>query len=101
MNRKATSWSDKSVSDAWDSRAYKYGIGENEKLIMGTIDKLHPTAVFEVGIGNGWPFAKHFCENGITVDGCDVSEDIVAKAKENLNTWGAATIKYTSATCVA
>lgn len=71
-------------ADFWRHQSYKYGIGEIEKFILAKILNASPRNAYEVGIGNGYPYAKMLHDNGVEVDGCDLSPVSVASARRLL-----------------
>lgn len=71
-------------SEFWEKQSYVYGIGNYENYILHEIETANPKNVFEVGIGNGYPFALSLKEKGIIVSGCDVAPRLVESTKSKL-----------------
>ena len=47
------------------------------------VESYSPRTVFELAIGNGFPFAEAFCAGGFKVFGCDISEDIISELSKD------------------
>lgn len=71
-------------SKFWEKQTYIYGLGSYENFILQKVESVNPKNVYEVGIGNGYPFAVSLKEKGITVSGCDVAPRLVESAKSKL-----------------
>lgn len=72
-------------SKFWMEQTKKYGYGLYEQNIVRLIAQSSPQNVFEVGIGTGWPIGAALKEKGIEIDGCDIAENAIAIAKEELD----------------
>lgn len=68
----------------WRTQSYHYGVGDIEKYVFNRIAEKNPKDAFEVGIGNGFPYAKHLQENGVVVSGCDIAPLSVWNARNTL-----------------
>jgi len=58
----------------WPGEVQSYGKNEYVSGLLKLIEERKPEHVFEVGLGNGYPFAESLLEKNIDVHGCDVSE---------------------------
>lgn len=68
----------------WEKQSYLYGVGDVEKYVFRRIAEFNPKDAFEIGIGNGFPYATHLQESGVLVSGCDIAPLSVWNAKKNL-----------------
>ncbi len=67
-------WSTVEGARHWPREAQGYGKNAYVSGLLNLIEQQHPKRVFEVGLGNGFPFAEGLLEKNIDVHGCDVSE---------------------------
>ena len=44
----------------WNRKSREYGVSFYEKGLISLIEKYQPKSVFDLGIGNGYPFAEQF-----------------------------------------
>lgn len=68
----------------WQTQSLLYGIGAIEEYVFRRIAEFNPKDAFEIGIGNGFPYATHLQESGVLVSGCDIAPLSVWNAKKNL-----------------
>ena len=53
------------------------------KLVMDFSSKIKPNGkILDIGCGTGYPIAKYFSDNGFSVTGIDISENMLQKAIE-------------------
>lgn len=74
----------KNVYPKYWSRASKaYGIDAYCRGLIRLVQSHSPRTVFELAIGNGFPFAGTFSSSGIEVAGCDISADLLAELRKD------------------
>ncbi|MBI4098872.1 MAG: methyltransferase domain-containing protein [Candidatus Magasanikbacteria bacterium] len=71
---KSHDWSTVEGARHWPGEAQGYGKNAYVSGLLNLIEQQHPQRVFEVGLGNGFPFVEGLLEKNIDVHGCDVSE---------------------------
>ena len=81
--RNREKWQKKSYSFYWSEQVKKYGFDDYCKGLCDLIEIKSPQTVYDLGIGNGFPFAGYFFEKGICVSGCDISEILITSLKKN------------------
>lgn len=88
-------------SKYWADQTKKYGYAPYEQNRVKLVAQSSPKRVFEVGIGTGWPIGVALKEKGIVVDGCDIAENSVTLAQENLDNkkgiWAGDVLEYKGA----
>jgi len=67
-------WSTVEGARHWPGEAQSYGKNEYVSGLLKLIEAQQPERVFEVGLGNGFPFAESLLGKNIDVHGCDVSK---------------------------
>ena len=77
-------WKRICYSQYWSRASRKYGLDAYCAGLLRLIkSQFSPKNVFELAIGNGFPFAENLARSGIDVTGCDISEDLVAELKQS------------------
>ena len=67
-------WDTVAGSHHWLREVETYGKNAYVNGLLRLIEERRPAHVFDMGIGNGFPFASSLLEKNIRVDGCDVSD---------------------------
>lgn len=84
---------DQQVFDDWKRNIYpKYWSRVSRKLgldaycagLLILVKRFSPCKVFELAVGNGFPFAENLVKERIDVSGCDISAQLIAELKESL-----------------
>jgi SAM-dependent methyltransferase len=61
----------------WSRTSRAYGIDHYVSGLLHLIRSVHPSDVFELAIGNGYPFAAELTTGGVAVAGSDISDLLV------------------------
>ena len=61
----------------WSRTSREYGIDHYVSGLLHLIRSVQPTEVFELAIGNGYPFATELTKGGVAVAGSDISDLLV------------------------
>lgn len=77
-------WKRDIYPEYWSRASRKYGQDAYCAGLLALIKKFSPRDVFELAIGNGFPFAESLVKENIKVTGCDISEHLIAELKESL-----------------
>lgn len=86
MFRKPYNWDTEEGAKFWLKDLEKYGLNSYVRAVLALIIKRAPKKVFELGLGNGFPFAATFLQRGVTVHGCDVSMPLLREVEKNYPT---------------
>lgn len=73
MLRKPYEWNTKESAEFWISEVQKYGQSPYVEGVLALLERRNPKKVFELGLGNGFPFASTLSQKGVEVHGCDIS----------------------------
>ena len=67
----------------WSRASRAYGLDSYCAGLIKLVESYSPRTVFELAIGNGFPFAEAFCARGVKVFGCDISEDLISELSKD------------------
>ncbi len=73
-------WSTANRAQSWLKEVEQYGKNSYVLGILNLIEGCKPRRVFDVGCGNGFPFASSLLEKNIEVHGCDPSLSLLKEA---------------------
>lgn len=73
-------WSTADRAQSWLKEVERYGKNAYVLGVLNLIEKCNPRKVFDVGCGNGFPFASSLLERNIEVHGCDFSLPLLQEA---------------------
>lgn len=66
-------WSKTEGAQHWLAETQIYGKSLYVRGVLDILKKIKPSKVFELGIGNGYPFTTDLHDAGVQVEGCDIS----------------------------
>ena len=73
-------WNTAEQAQSWLKEVEQYGKNPYVLGVLNLIEKCNPRKVFDVGCGNGFPFASSLLEKNIEVHGCDLSLPLLQEA---------------------
>lgn len=95
-------WKREIYPQYWSRASRKYGLDAYCAGLLALIKSQSPPPqnVFELAIGNGFPFAENLASSGIDVAGCDISEELVDELKATFPAIRAFVGGYADSSCV-